>query len=120
MVILRFADASLGTILYCANGARTMGTERVEASCQGRAAWCEDFRDLVLCHQGKRTKQRFWLGGKGHRQEIERFVKFANGQTGPPISFREIVATSYTVFRIEQALAEGTELPIDLNRFFSQ
>lgn len=116
---LEFEDGSLGTIVYCANGDRSMPKERVEAFSQGVAAWLEDFRFLVKARNGKYTKQRFWQAGKGHRQEIERFVRYARGQEDPPISFREMVAASCAVFRIEQALAEGTKVPINLLSFLT-
>jgi predicted dehydrogenase len=95
-VSLRFADGALGTLLYTAEGDRRMGKERIEAFAAGQSLAIHDFRRLERFRNGRRceVKRR---PGKGHQQELERFLAVCRGQAEPPDVSTYIAATQATI-----------------------
>jgi polar amino acid transport system substrate-binding protein len=80
----------------------------------GSAAVLEDFRRLELVHHGRKQVIRSrWRQDKGHRAELRAFLDAIRTASDVPISLREIVATTLTTFRIQDSLASGE--PINLN-----
>ncbi len=74
VMLFSFADGSLGTVNYLANGDKAYPKERVEVFSGGRVAVLDDFRTLEMVHQGKRQVVRSALRqDKGHRAEWEAF-----------------------------------------------
>lgn len=71
VVMLDFADGSVATISYGANGARRLPKEYVEAHAGGRSAVLDDFKSLTL-YEGRNRKQiRSRRQDKGYRPQWE-------------------------------------------------
>lgn len=83
-VTLLFADGSLGTVHYLANGHRGYPKERLEVYSQGRVLALDNFRRLMGHGFKGFRKQNLWRQDKGHGAEIARFVQ-AVAQGGPPV-----------------------------------
>ena len=67
VMLFTFADGSLGTLNYLANGDKAFPKERVEIFSGGRVAVLDDFRTLEMVHQGRRQVIRSTLRqDKGH------------------------------------------------------
>jgi len=67
---LRFADGSIGTITYVANGDKSFSKEYLEVFVQGRVAVLDDFRRLLTVRDGKLKRRKSYLRtDKGHRGE---------------------------------------------------
>jgi predicted dehydrogenase/threonine dehydrogenase-like Zn-dependent dehydrogenase len=100
---LAFADGSIGTVHYFANGDRGFPKERLEAFCAGRVLQLDNFR--VLRGHGWRGFGSFrtWGQQKGHREELEAFVAAVRSGGPPPIPWAEIAEVSQVVIK----LAEG-------------
>ncbi len=95
VVLLEFADGSLGTITYLANGDRAFPKERVEIFAGGRVAVLDDFRRLELWSSGGRRIYRSPLRqDKGHRAEWLAFVRAVEHGGPPPIPYPELFAVS--------------------------
>jgi predicted dehydrogenase/threonine dehydrogenase-like Zn-dependent dehydrogenase len=118
VITLEFADGSLGTITYVANGDKSFPKERVEVFGGGYVAVLDDFRRLELVCHGRRKVVRSRLRQhKGHRGEWEAFVAALKECGPPPIPFEEIVATTLTTFRILDTLRSGEPVTVDTETF---
>ena len=54
---------------------------------------------------------------KGHRNELEAFIAAVTGKVPSPLSFTEIAATTLATLRIQQSVATGGALKVDLPGF---
>jgi predicted dehydrogenase/threonine dehydrogenase-like Zn-dependent dehydrogenase len=104
VITLDFANGSLGTITYVANGDKAFPKERVEVFAGGSVAVLDNFRKLELLRDGRRKVLHSRLRqDKGHRGEWEAFVEaLRSGSTS--ITLDEVVATSLITFRILESL----------------
>jgi predicted dehydrogenase len=118
--ILRFADGSIGTITYTANGDKSFSKERVEVFAQGRVAVLEDFRDLRTVRGGKRKVSRLRMGAdKGHRGEWETFAGILHRGGLSPISFDEILNSTLATFAVAEASLNGGWIEVSTERFLA-
>jgi len=101
---IKFANGSLGTITYLANGDKSCGKERIEVFGGGSAALLEDFRRLELVRSGEKQifRSRF-RADKGHRGEWQSFVRAIKAGKESPIPFCEIVTTMLATFALEES-----------------
>ena len=99
LVVLEFANGSLGTILYAAGGDKGFGKEVLEVFGGGLAARLDDFRSLDLRQGRKRVRRRARLRqDKGHAAEWLAFTAFLTGKGPEPMAFTEAVhATEVTL-----------------------
>jgi predicted dehydrogenase/threonine dehydrogenase-like Zn-dependent dehydrogenase len=103
---LRFADGSVGTIHYLANGHRSFPKERLEVFAAGRVLQLDNFRRLTGYGWPRFRRLHLWRQDKGHRAEAAAFV--AALRTGlPPIPWDELVEVSCVTLDIAAAAAEG-------------
>lgn len=110
---LRFANGSAASILYHANGDRTLGKERVEVHAAGRSAVLTDFRVLELMRGGRRTVERSWLRqDKGHVGEWAAFVQAIHTNGPAPIAFDDIVAGMRTALAAADSLTTNATIPL--------
>ncbi len=108
-----FADGSLGTVTYLANGDKALAKERVEVFCAGQVAVLDDFRSLELVKDGSRRVSRSLLSqDKGHRAGWEAFLT-AIRQGGPaPIPYEQLLGVTWATFAAVQSLAENRPVAI--------
>jgi predicted dehydrogenase/threonine dehydrogenase-like Zn-dependent dehydrogenase len=103
-----FADGSLGTLAYLANGDKAFPKERLEVFCEGRAAVLDDFRTLELVNHGRRSVVRSMLHqDKGHRAEWQAFVHAILTTGEPPIPYDQVVGVTRASFAALQAIRSG-------------
>src|SRR5579875_802778 len=102
-VTMAFADGSVASVLYLANGDRAVTKEYFEVFCGGAVARLDDFRILELVRKGKKRtfKSR---QDKGHRAELEQTIKAIIQGKPSPIPFEEICEVTATTFQIEGLL----------------
>jgi predicted dehydrogenase len=91
---LGFADGSIGSIHYFANGSKALPKERLEVFAQGRVLQLDNFRALRGFGWPGFTRARLWRQDKGQSACAGAFLQ-ALRQGGPsPIPFDEIVEVS--------------------------
>ncbi len=105
-VSLKFSDGSVGNLLYLANGDRSVEKEYCEIYSSGKTAILDNFKEVSFYHKGKKKKVKY-DGTKGHKQEIEHFVKVILGKQKPQLSFESIYFTTLTTFKIVESLQRG-------------
>jgi predicted dehydrogenase/threonine dehydrogenase-like Zn-dependent dehydrogenase len=117
LITLSFADGSVGTIHYLANGDSRVPKERIEVFGNGAVAVIEDFRIGYVMQHGKRTRlsPRFWARrDKGHTAELQAFVTAAHEGGASPIPFEHALLASLTTFEIHESLRRGVPVGVDL------
>jgi predicted dehydrogenase/threonine dehydrogenase-like Zn-dependent dehydrogenase len=102
-VTLGFANGSVGSILYVADGSARLPKERLEAFSEGRTAILDDFRTLELLGPEGKDKHGGRRQDKGHRSEIASFLRGIE-QREPPVPLTEIANVSLTVLAAVESL----------------
>lgn len=114
LVTIEFANGSVGTISYVANGDKSFGKELIEAFGGGLSARMDDYRSLVVRHGRKRTARTARLRqDKGHRAEWEAFVAHLTGKAPAPIAFQELVVSTRATLAAQRSLRSGEAVIIE-------
>jgi predicted dehydrogenase len=104
---LWFADGSVGTITYAANGDRKLPKERIEISCGGTSAVLDNFRRLQVFRSGKGVDKRDRFSqDKGHQAALEAFRDAIVGGV-MPIPMQELMTASRVPLAIARAAQSG-------------
>jgi predicted dehydrogenase/threonine dehydrogenase-like Zn-dependent dehydrogenase len=107
---LRFANGSVGVVVYTALGDPTLEKERVEVLGEAGAGTLEDFRNLVL-HRGGRSERVEGKRDKGHSEEIAAFLHAC--RTGvQPWPVEQMLAVTHATFEIRDALGNPAPTPL--------
>ncbi|MFH0990987.1 MAG: bi-domain-containing oxidoreductase [bacterium] len=112
LITLKFADGSIGTISYMANGDSSLPKERIEISSTGRSAIIENFQVLSLFQKGKRRDFKLKTIDKGHRDEIFAFLQAIENGAPSPISMESLFRTTLSTFKVIESLQSG--VPVTL------
>jgi predicted dehydrogenase len=91
VITLSFADGSIGSIHYLANGHKSFPKERLEVFCGGRILVLDNFRRLTGYGWKGFQETRLWRPDKGHAAEVSAFVLAVERGGPPPIPFPELV-----------------------------
>ncbi len=105
VVSLRFRNGSVGQISYLACGDKSLNKERIEIFGGGQSFIIDDFRTGEHFSRGSRRTLK--LPGKGHREEVEAFLRAVREGQPSPISLESLALTSITTFAIIDSLRTG-------------
>lgn len=111
---LSFLSGSIATIIYTADGDTSVGKEQIEVIGNDSIATLRDFRHLKIVQNRKKREWRSSLPDKGHKREMQEFVKAAVSGSPMPIPLADLFATSYACFALRDALQQGRSVPIEL------
>ncbi len=89
-----FADGSIGTVHYFANGSKAFPKERLEVFAMGRVLQLDNFRKLTGYGWPKFKDMNLWRQDKGQRACAAEFIKAIHQGIPSPISFDEILEVS--------------------------
>lgn len=104
---LAFADGSIGTVQYLANGHRGFPKERLEVFQGGRILQLDNFRMLTGHGFGKFRKMSLWRQDKGHAAEVAAFVEAVRSGGASPIAADELFEVTRASFDVMDALESG-------------
>jgi predicted dehydrogenase len=104
VITLGFADGSIGSIHYLANGHKGFPKERLEVFCGGRILELDNFRRLTGYGWKGFREDRLWRQDKGHAAEVAAFVSAVEKGGKPLIPFDELVEVTRATFRIAAQL----------------
>lgn len=100
-----FADGSVGTISYLANGDKSVPKEKLEVFCAGRVALLDDFSLLEMVNNGKREVVRDRFGqDKGHRAAWKAFLEAVRSGGPPPIAYADLIGVTRATFKAVEGL----------------
>ena len=102
-ILLRFADGSVGTIVYTSLGDAGVPKEYLEAFANGRVVQLDDFARLTI-HANSKAKVVKASQDKGQAQLVAAFLDAARGRAPAPIPLDEIAAVTRATLAIEDAL----------------
>ena len=103
-VTLRFADGSLGTILYLANGSKAFPKERLEVFAAGRVLQLDNFRRLTGFGWPGFSKMNLWRQDKGQTACAAAFVHAVQSTQASPIPLDELLEVGRVSIQIEESL----------------
>lgn len=103
-VTLRFADGSLGTLLYLANGSKAFPKERLEVFAAGRVLQLDNFRRLTGFGWPGFNKMNLWQQDKGQKACAAAFVQAVRSGGPSPISLDELIEVGRVSIEIEASL----------------
>jgi polar amino acid transport system substrate-binding protein len=111
LITIGFADGSVGTIGYVAQGAKTLPKELLEVHGAGRSAVLENFAAVHV--YDARGHKRIRCPGKGQTEEVAAFA--AAVRSGEPaISLTSQIATTLATIQALASLRSGEEARVDL------
>lgn len=102
-VQLGFADGSIGTVHYFANGSKRFPKERLEVFASGRVLQLDNFRRLTAFGWPGFKTMSLWKQDKGHRAGVAAFVRAVEQADASPIPLDQLVEVS----RVTIDLANG-------------
>jgi len=91
---LKFADGSIGTIHYFANGAKAFPKERLEVFVQGRVLQLDNYRRLIGFGWPGFKKMNLWRQDKGQNDCAKAFVNAIRKGGLAPIPIDEMLEVS--------------------------
>jgi predicted dehydrogenase/threonine dehydrogenase-like Zn-dependent dehydrogenase len=106
LVTLTFADGSIGSIAYVAQGSGRVPKERLEAFAGSRTGVLDDYRVLELFDGNSREKQGGRRQDKGHNAEVAAFVAGVRSGTAP-VPIEQIRNVHLAAFAAIESLRTG-------------
>jgi predicted dehydrogenase/threonine dehydrogenase-like Zn-dependent dehydrogenase len=97
---LRFADGSIGTVHYLANGSKAFPKERLEVFAQGRILQLDNFRVLRGYDWPGFKTMRLWRQDKGQTACAGAFLRAIRDGGLAPIPYDELMEVAKTTIRL--------------------
>lgn len=104
---LQFADGSVGTVHYLANGHRSVSKERLEIFAASRVLQLDNFRKLTGYGWPRFRSQGLWKQDKGHDAEVAAFLTALRDAGPPPIPWHELVEVTGVTCDVVTAATTG-------------
>ena len=101
---LQFADGSIGTVHYLANGHKSFPKERLEVFVAGRVLQLDNFRKLQGFGWPGFTRMNLWRQDKGNAACVAAFVEAVRSGGPSPIPFEELIEVARATFDVVDAL----------------
>ena len=111
-VQMEFADGSVGSVCYFANGTKSFPKERCEIFFDGQIIQIDNFKKSH--GYGGPKLSNGWLSGmdKGHNDQFAELVKAIKSGSEPPISFDETVHVMKATFAAIESIRTGTSVTV--------
>jgi predicted dehydrogenase/threonine dehydrogenase-like Zn-dependent dehydrogenase len=101
---LAFADGSIGTVHYFANGSKSFPKERLEVFATGGVLELDNFRRLTGFGWPGFGKMNLWRQDKGQRACVESFVSAVKNRGPSPIPFDELLEVARVSIELGNSL----------------
>jgi len=105
-ITLSFADGSVGTIHYLANGHKAFPKERLEVFCAGRILQLDNFRKLGAYGWPGNKGSRLWRQDKGQQACAAAFISAIRDGGSAPIAREEIFEVSRVTLEVAEVLRD--------------
>jgi len=110
---LNYANGSIGTISYFANGDRSVSKERIEIFSSGCTSVIDDFKTFTIHAGGKKSVKKLLSQDKGQKHLVHRFIQSIRDGSPAPIPFAEIYHTTLVTFKVIESLRSGACIRIN-------
>ena len=108
-----FADGSLGSLHYFANGHKSYPKETMELFCDGKVLHLDNFRKLKGYGWSGFKQMNLWRQDKGHKAEYGRFIERIAAGGEALIPFDEIENVTLASFLAVESASTGRTLKIE-------
>jgi predicted dehydrogenase len=112
LLTLRFADGSVASLIYVSDGSGRVPKERLEGFCGTRTAVLDDYLGLDLYRAHRHDRRRSKTRDKGHRQEMEAFLR-ATRTGDAALALGEIANVTLATLAIVESLRTGRSVRLD-------
>lgn len=112
-VSLSFANGSIGSIQYFANGSKSMPKEYFEVHAHGLSASLHDYREAIVYGRGKPASKKLLVQDKGQAQEVRLFVEAIQKGLPTPVALEDILCGVETCFAIEESIRSGQTVTLN-------
>jgi predicted dehydrogenase/threonine dehydrogenase-like Zn-dependent dehydrogenase len=112
LITMRFPSGSIATIAYISSGDVQLGKESLEVFGGGLSARLDDCRRLELHQSGRKTLRESRTSDKGHGKEWEAISESLTRTGVPPISFDDIVLSTYVTLAAFESLKSGERVRV--------
>lgn len=102
-VTLQFADGSMGTVHYLANGNKAFPKERIEVFCGGRVLQIDNFRRMYGWGWPGFSRMNLWRQDKGTQACLQAFVSAVRHGSGLPIPWEEVREVARVSIEVAEA-----------------
>ncbi len=102
-ITLNFADGSLGTVHYFANGCKAFPKERLEVFAGGAVLQLDNFRKLKGFGWPGFSKLNLWTQNKGQGECAKAFIEAIKQGGAPPIPVDEVFEVARVSIQISQS-----------------
>ena len=110
-ITIQYADGSLATVQYLAEGHKDLPKERCEVFADGKSAVLDDFRTTTFYGGGKRIHGR---QAKGFTGELRAFLDVCRQGGAWPIPWQSLVSTHHVCFAARRSLETGEMVNINV------
>ena len=111
-ILLNFADGSVGTVHYFANGSKSYPKETLEVFVDGRVIRLENFRITKGYGFKGFSSFRTWRQDKGHQTEIAAFVERVSEGGMPLIPIDQLVNVTRASFAAMESAKSGRTIQV--------
>ncbi len=109
---LKFADGSIGTVHYFANGDKSLNKEYLEVYGEHSSAVMDNFEELML-HRGGKMKKHKYDGSKGISEEVKETLNSVKGGSPMPINFNSLKLVTLATFAAIESINKGNKIQLD-------
>jgi predicted dehydrogenase/threonine dehydrogenase-like Zn-dependent dehydrogenase len=109
-ITLTFADGSIGTIHYFANGSKSFPKERLEVFAAGKVIQLDNYRRLLGFGWPRFRPMRLWRQDKGQKAFAAAFVDAIAKGGPPPIPFEELLEVARVTLALRESAAARAPL----------
>jgi predicted dehydrogenase len=109
--LVRYADGSVGNLMYLTQGALKLPKEYLEVSGGGITAQMHNFESLMLFEHDRQKKVSMRID-KGQQAEMDAFVRALKAGDAMPIALESLLDTTEVTLAIEQAVRSGCEVAL--------
>ena len=103
-ITLSFANGSVGTVNYYANGSKDMSKEYIEVYASGMTGIIRDFKELEVFGKGKPQRRKLLNQDKGQPVMVKQFLEWIKTGGKPLIPAEEIFTVTRASFAVLESL----------------
>ncbi len=104
-IIINFKNGSIGNLVYCSTGDKSLPKERIEIHGGQKAVVVDNFDSVTVYKKNRSVKHK--NVDKGHKKEVFAFLDLINSGEPMPQDLKSLIQTSKTTFRILDSLSTG-------------
>ena len=113
---LQYANGSIGSISYFANGSKEIPKEYIEVYNSGLTGVISDFKMLEIYSAGKPRRKKSFVQDKGQNCMVNAFIKSIKDGDMPAIAAEEIFSVMRATFAVQESLSTRQAISLAFSR----